>query len=126
MNPASSSEFIRRKLFPQRQIPAFDPVNMLRITRAPLLQGNRLEAATEFGAHAGLFRQRPDIVAHLQTMKAFTMAASQGSAEAAATCVASIKSASQTALRSVLGNADRPIRPIHVDRRKDGASPFQA
>jgi hypothetical protein len=32
-------------------------------------------------------------------LKAFTMAASQGSAEAAAICVASIKSASQTALR---------------------------
>ena len=66
-----SGEFVRvhtQQLFSQRQIPAFDPVNMLRTTRAPLLQGNRLEAATEFGAHAGLFRQRPDIVAHLQTM----------------------------------------------------------
>jgi hypothetical protein len=70
-------------------------------------------------------RTGPDIGAQLQTMAerlhyggshGSTMAGSHSSAEAATPSVASIKSASQTKLRSVRAKAERPsARPIRVE-----------
>src|SRR5205823_2013105 len=55
-------------------------------------------------------------------LNAFTMAGSHGSAEAATTSVASIKSASQTVLGSALGKVERSI-PISASDTRRGDEP---
>ncbi len=65
-------------------------------------------------------REREDLLVRARR-NAFTMAGSHGSAEAATTSVASIKSASQTVLGSALGKVERSmIIPISASdtRRK--------